>query len=413
MIIIHGMNKNYIPRWAAEELRRALVATPVLVLTGIRQVGKSTLLRNEDPFKDWTYYDLDDPDTRLMAESDPYALFHSPNVVIDEVQKFPELLNLTKVLVDQGQVEHVVLSGSANLLLMKSVSESLAGRASFVPLMPMPLREALGLPPDPVLALLTGHGDLTTLELSRPRPSPRFLLWRGMLPPVLPWEEDPDPVRRWMKGYLMSYLERDLRALSAVTSLTDFQRVMARLALSTGSILNETEIARDTGVKQPTVHRWLSLLETSGIVFRVPGFYSSRVKRLIKREKVYFTDPGIAAALMGFTDPEAIQDQDLGPLLETYVGMALNVYGQLLTPPAQLYHWRTGDGQEVDFVWVWGQHLCPVEVKAKKTIRYRDFNRILKLMDADPRADQGLIVYLGEEPRRFGPRLLAIPWHWL
>ena len=406
--------ERYIPRWKAQRLRQVLNAMPVAVLTGMRQVGKTTLLRQE--FSEWTYYDLDDPDVFLLAREDARRLLSSPWVVLDEVQKMPELLNLTKVKVDRGEVKRVILSGSANLLLMKSVTESLAGRAGYVELQPMTWREAQGLPPSSVLESLLKGDSLDTSD--RPPMSPEgkhlFYLWRGMLPPLLRFRPGQEVlVTEWWRGYLRTYLERDLRMLSAVTSLPDFRRTMMWVAFATGSPLNEAHLSRELGLARTTVHRWLNLMEVSGVLHRVPGYFTSAAKRMRKRAKVYFTDTGLAMAAAGISSPQQVQGRDLlGSLLETYVAHILRVYAEIQHPPAYLFYWQAAQRYEVDFLLEWNGGLLPIEVKARTVVQYRDFRNIEAFRKRFPQTKAGLIVYMGTDPCAFGPDLWALPWWW-
>ncbi len=406
---------GYIPRWKTQRLRLVLEAMPVAVLTGMRQVGKTTLLRQE--FPDWTYYDLDDPDVFLMAREQGRRLLAAPRVVLDEVQKMPELLNLTKVMVDQGKVERVILSGSANLLLMGKVTESLAGRAGYVELQPMTWREAQRLPPTKMIETLLQGGlpDASDRPATPSEGHDLFYLWRGMLPPLLRFHPGQEAlVREWWRGYLRTYLERDLRSLSAVTSLPDFRRTMMWVAAATGSPLNEAHLSRELGLARTTVHRWLNLMEVSGVVHRIPGYFSSPTKRLRKRPKVYFSDSGLSMAAAGIPSPGQVQERGLvGPLLETYVAHALRVYAEMLTPSAYVYYWQAVQRHEVDFLLEWNGHLLPVEVKARTEVQYRDFRSIEAFRKRFPQAKAGVVIYMGAEPRAFGPDLWAFPWWWL
>ncbi len=245
---------EYRPRWLAGKLREAIEFSPVVVLSGARQTGKSTLLRSEAPFRDWPYLTLDDLDTRETAEKDPgrLAALHD-RVVIDEVQKAPGLLAAVKVQVDRDRGRRFVLSGSANLLLMKKATESLAGRCLYFDLMPFSLGEE-------ELKAPTAWMDLAFFE-SRFEPGSiggisDFRLLRGALPPVATLKK-PSHVADWWQGYTRTYLERDLRDISQVTNLSDFRKTMALLASSSGQILNQANIARALTVKM-SVSAWSS-----------------------------------------------------------------------------------------------------------------------------------------------------------
>lgn len=261
----------YRPRWAAAVLRAHTTQFPVTVLTGARQVGKSTLLRREEPFRDWTYVTLDDFDALEAATKDPSSLWSSSKyVVLDEVQKAPALLDAVKRAVDVDPQRRFVLSGSANLLLMSKVTESLAGRATFVELGPMTVGEMESRPaPRIIEQLLRGEApDPSTTPT--PAPDPISTAWRGMMPRFLTLPEQSVPA--WWDGYVTTYLERDLRTLSQVSSLPEFRRLMEAVALRQGQLLNRSEIARDLRLAQATVHRHIDLLEASEAATLLPAF---------------------------------------------------------------------------------------------------------------------------------------------
>lgn len=250
-----------------------------------------------------------------MAATNPEALWASARcIIIDEVQKAPNLLGAVKSVVDvrRGDI-HFVLSGSANLLLMQKVTESLAGRAVYFTLLPMTRgEENERRAPVWLMSAFSGHLPSAKRLASGERPEP-FIL-RGMMPPLIGMPKRADQ-RRWWEGYVVAYLERDLRQLSQVDSLIDFRRVMEALALRSGQILNQTEVSRDTAVSQPTVYRYINLLEASVVLTRVPAFTRNRTKRLIKSPKPYFVDPGLAAFLCGHFDQAGLSDsRELGRL---------------------------------------------------------------------------------------------------
>ena len=283
----------YYRRWLTPLLQAACEAHPVVVLTGARQVGKSTLLRRAEPFAGWRYHTMDDFDTLRQVRENPASLWAGAHeVVLDEVQKAPELLPAIKRAVDEHPGRYrFLLSGSANLLLMGNVSESLAGRAVYLVLDPLTLGELHGQPPPALLAdVLAGRWpEEGTLPEALPDPLP--LLQRGFMPALLALA-GPEDYLRWWEGYVATYLERDLRQMSQVESLVDFRRVMALLALRTGQLLNQSDVARDAGLSQPTIHRYLNLLEATHLFERVPTYLGSHTTRLLKSPRVFWSDVG-------------------------------------------------------------------------------------------------------------------------
>lgn len=410
----HSRNEwIYSQRWLEPQLTRAVTAHPVVVLTGARQVGKSTLLQHTEPMAGWRYRSLDDLDVLTQAEREPEALWAGvEEVVIDEAQRAPGLFLAVKRAVDRDRTRRFVLSGSANFLLLRQVSESLAGRAVYLVLRPMALGERRGQGPPKLLELFF-RGELPREGAAGPSPDPLVLALDGFMPALL-WLHSREAVLEWWQGYVSTYLERDLRELSQVASLSDFRRVMELVALRTGQLLNQTEVARDAGVSQPTVHRYLNLLETPFLLHRLPAFAVSRTKRLIKSPKAYWADPALAAFLMGHYTLESMRkSREAGPLFENLVLLHLQVLADLLRPPARLYYWRTTSGVEVDFVAEWGRNLVAFEVKLTATPHYADAEPLRQFLAEYPECRAGVLIHQGEELMQLGDRIMAIPWHLL
>lgn len=401
---------KYRPRWLGSLLQEAVTTYRVVVLTGARQVGKSTLLQHL--FPTWRYLSLDDLDARAQAERDPHALWAgTAEIILDEVQKAPTLLEATKQAVDRRTGPRFVLSGSANLLLMARVSESLAGRAVYFTLSPMTWGELHGRPaPDALARLLTGalppEGTLASADPAEP-------IARGLMPPLLSLPTQP-ACTRWWEGYIATYLERDLRQLARIEALADFQRLMTALALRSGQLLNQSEVARDTAIPQPTVHRYINLLEASHLLERLPAYAISRTKRLIKAPKVYWADPALAAHLAGYYDAASVSHaKEYGALFETLVLHHLRVLGGLVVPRARLFYWRTAAGHEVDFVVEHGRRLVAVEVKLSAQPRYGDAEQLRLFLREYPHARCGVLVHTGRQIRYLDEKIIAVPWSWL
>ncbi len=402
---------KYKKRWLASLLRTGGVSHPVIVLTGARQVGKSTLLRYEEPFNNWRYVTMDDFDMLYQAKKDPFLLWAGANrIVLDEVQKSPNLLEAVKVSVDQSKRKsRFILSGSANLLLMKQVSESLAGRAVYYTLYPMtPSEIEEKSSPNILESLLKGklpeEGRIThnCEEIFS-------LIWKGFMPPLM--ELQGNDVVRWWEGYVATYLERDLRQLSQIDSLPDFRRLMEILALRCAQILNQTEISRDTGISQPTVHRYINLLKTTCLVEDLPAFARSRTKRLIKSPKILWIDPGLATFLMGYYIPDELKQlKEAGSIFESFVFLHLRVLAQLLTPQARLYYWRTTTGKEVDFILEWGRHLLAFEVKLSTSVRFSDIENLRLFLEEYPETSAGVLIYNGNEIKQLHEKIVVLPW---
>lgn len=403
---------KYRPRWVAPLLRDAVRDHPVIVLTGARQVGKSTLLQQEAPFSNGRYISLDDFDNLSQSRRDPTSLWAGADrIVLDEVQKSTNVLDAVKAAVDSGPDRYrFILSGSANLLLMKKVSESLAGRAVYFTLHPMTIGEMNSCPPTNLLEGLF-EGQLPKEEkIASDLLDPVPLMWKGFMPFLMRLESS-GAALRWWEGYVTTYLERDLRQLSQIDALPDFRRLMGALALRCGQMLNQTEVARDTGISQPTVHRYIKLLETTCLVERLPAFALNRTKRLMKSPKVMWSDPGLAAFLAGHYDPEGLRSsREAGGIFESMVYLHLRALCQLLVPKPRIFYWRPAIGKEVDFVIEWGRKLLAVEVKLSSRPRFSDVESLRVFMEEYPETSACLLIHAGDEVKLMHERIAAIPW---
>ena len=408
MVIIHGMDDRVLPRLAGDRLRAHLAAMPAVVLTGARQTGKSTLARSLHPTG--RYATLDDLDVRELAERDPDALVGGAGpVILDEVQRAPDILHAVKRAIDARRERgRFLLTGSANLLLLERVSESLAGRASYLTLWPMSRREQRGDGRCGRWDDLLASDDDAWPDLLATNPDARedwrALTRRGGFPtPAL--ELPDDPARAiWFEAYVNTYVERDLQALSAITALPDFRRTMRAAALRLGQVLNQTDLARDVAVPQPTVHRWLNLLEASYLIVRLPAYATNRTTRLIKSPKLFWSDVGLALHLSGSTTPT-------GAHLENLVLHDLLVWRHARASRADLHHWRTADGREVDLVVEADGALLPIEVKSTARPRVSDTAglRAFRATHGD-RTRAGLLLHDGDHTEWLSADVLAVPW---
>ena len=406
MNIIHVM--KMLPRLVDGALAARLSVMPAVVLTGARQTGKSTLVEKLVP-GERRYRSLDDFDVRDVARRDPEALLggHGP-LTLDEVQREPDLLLAIKRAIDRDRRPgRFLLTGSANLLLMRQVSESLAGRASYLTLWPMTRREQLGLgragrwdellaTPDAQWRDLIAAGD-------DPEEDWQALALRGGFP--TPALELTTPADRaiWFDGYVRTYLERDLQDLASISALPDFRRLMQAACLRVGQLLNQTELGRDVGLPQPTVHRWLNLLETSYQLVRLPAYAVNRTKRLIKSPKVFWGDTGIALHLAAMVPG--------GAHLENLVLHDLLAWRDARLERVELAYWRTTIGEEVDFVIEAGGTLLPIEVKATAQPRLADCAHLRTFrQEYGRKARSGLLLHTGHTVEWITPDVLAVPW---
>jgi uncharacterized protein len=393
-------------------MERGLRTAPAVVLLGARQTGKTTLVRALPELANRPYLTLDDFDLRAAADADPQAvLARAPALVLDEVQRSRDLLIAVKRAIDAEAVRtpgRFVLTGSANLLMLERVSETLAGRAVYVTLWPFSRREHHGL----------GRAGPWSELLAAP-----FADWRAVLAAAPGDEEDwrtavrlgglPVPAHDlhdfearalWFSGYVQTYLERDLQALRAVENLPDFRRLMRAACLRIGGLLNQTELSRDVGIVQPQVHRFLNLMEASYQAIRLPAYAVNRTRRLIKAPKLYWSDTALALHLAGEIEPR-------GPHLENLVLIDLMIWRDVQARRPEVLYWRTATGLEVDFVIETPQRLLPIEVKVASRVTTGDAKGLEAFIDEYPDlADGGLLLYGGKEIFPVTRRVLAVPW---
>lgn len=407
---------KYIKRRLARNIRRAIEGVfSVVVISGARQVGKSTMIQNE--FQDFAYYTLDDYDTIDLLRTDPEFIFKKHDrIVIDEVQKYPDILNMVKLTVDRDENKKIILSGSSNILLMKNVSETLAGRAAYFELLPMTYGEYKGIEsPSNFLNLWKGEkaNIEENIQCSDSIVDTEDLMLKGFMPANITRKSNED-VLMWMDGYIKTYLERDLRQLSQIESLIDFRKLMQVLALRTANMLKQAEVAKDSGLSPATTYRYIKLLEVSNIIERVPSFFTNRVKRVIKSPKIFFIDVGLAVFLSGYYDRESLlKAREYGNFFETMVFLHLKSLCHTLTPQAKLYYFRTTSQKEVDFIMEHGNKILAIEVKAKESPKLRDVKNLIYFMDNHPETILGLVLHKGNKVRWLTSKILSAPWWWL
>lgn len=395
------------PREITRRLLRALRQVPVVVLSGLRQAGKSTLLQSEPALAEGrSYRTLDDFATLAAARSNPEALLEDA-AILDEAQRCPELLLAVKKAVDEKRrAGRFILSGSANLALLERVSETLAGRAAYFALQPMTRREvrmATDKPP-----MLVGFLDSQALPRGAAEPIAEGEVLLGGLPPVC---LDPaDATDEWFRGYVQTYIERDVRQLSQIADLVAFRTLAQLAALRTGQVLVVSSLARDAKLNAATAGRYLDLLETSFVIRRLPPFLKNRSTRLVKSPKLYFTDSGLAAHLAGVGDLEPGADHPLrGPLFETYVAQNLAALLEAHLPAAQLSYWHEQGRHEVDFVIEQGRKVIAVEVKAATRWEPGDLASLRAFIARTPACVAGVLAHNGTRAASIGERLFAIP----
>ena len=337
---------------------------PVVTLTGPRQSGKTTLARAT--FPDYDYVTLEDTSARRFAAEDPRGFLdhYRPPVIIDEVQRAPDLLSAVQVAVDRnGRHGSYVLTGSHNLLLMRDVSQSLAGRTAILHLLPLARAEL-----ESQEQQAPGAGPLPDALFANR--ATRLDLWRTVVTGFYPRIHDRGiPPEVWLPDYVQTYLARDVRALVNVGDMETFERFLMLMAGRVGQILNYASLADDCGIAVDTARRWTSVLAASFVVALLRPYHRNFNKRLVKSPKVYFLDTGLACHLIGIRDERQLATHHArGALFENYViAEVVKAYRHhRLTPP--LYFWRDRGGHEIDLVIEQDGTAYPVEIKSGRTV---------------------------------------------
>ena len=408
--------KFFKPRLLTTKLKLARRVMPVVVITGARQTGKTTLVQSLDP--NIPYFTLDDLGILEQAEKSPETLLTQRPVTIDEVQRAPALLTAIKKAVDKSRKSgDFLLTGSANLLLMKGVSESLAGRAVYFDLPPFCPVEWLEKkePLTPLDKLFEDDFDNRKDWPEGKGDFPKWLL-RGGFPSAI--EIDSDEERAiWFSAYTQTYLERDLRQLSAVSSLSNFQRLMRIAAQRTGKIINQADLARDAALSHPTAHRYLNLLETGCLLSRLLPYASNLTTTMVKSPKLLWADCGLAAALAGISDRASLKRRDdVGFWLEQAIFQTLQVWRAINPDKRRLYFWRDKNNNEVDFILEHDGELVALELKTAESVRPSDAKGLAAFKDALKKKKvlkRSVVLHGGDNGRLLGDDLLALPWGWM
>ena len=383
-----------IERDLASSLLRASRHFPAVTLTGPRQSGKSTLCRAL--FSEKPYANLEAPDVRAFAADDPRGFLAQfpQGAILDEVQRTPELPSYLQGLIDEDpQPGRWILTGSQNLALLESVSQSLAGRSAVLHLLPLARSECI--------------------RFSRYPQSLEEALLTGGYPRIFDHELDPAD---WLRSYVATYVERDVRLISNIGDLALFQRFVELCAGRTGQLLNYSSLASDCGVSQPTAKAWLSVLETSFIAFRLPAFHSNQRKRLVKMPKLHFHDTGLACWLLGVRSADQLRSHPLrGALFESWVVSEVLKHRKNRGLDGGLSFYRDKDGVEVDLVVEDAGRLTLIEAKSSATASRGLFemaSRVRGLLGSPGKDVHSVLVYGGAESQARTDALL-VPWNQL
>ena len=400
------------PRFILPRLTEALEDTPVVLIHGPRQCGKTTLARAVGDAAGYAYISFDSDVLRASAQTDPVGFVADlpDRTVLDEVQRVPELFTALKAAVDRDRRPgRFILTGSANVLLVPRLADSLAGRMEILRLHPLAQAE-LAEKKTAFLGDLFGEGFKTNQQARLGKELAERIA-AGGYPAAL---ARPSPRRRatWYRDYIETLVQRDVRDLARISSLDVLPRLLSLAAGQTARLLNVTDLASPFQLSRPTIRDYVTLLARVFLLEELPPWHSNRLSRLIKTPKLHLGDTGLACALLGVDAAALWADRNLlGQLLETFVFQELRRQASWQESPIAFYHFRDKDGVEVDIVLEGsGQRVAGVEVKASATVTAGDFRGLRKLKEsAGQRFAAGVVLYDGEVTAPFGDRLFAVP----
>ena len=377
---------KYIPRHIEKSLREYLKIFPAVSLTGPRQSGKSTMLR--EIYKDqYTYISFDDPLTLDFLSQDPKGFMkkYSNRIIFDEAQKAPLLFNYLKIAIDEDRHNYgkFILTGSSQFSLIKQITETLAGRIGPLSLLPFHMNEL-------------------------PQQWRREQLLKGSYPELVHLKYE--NTTQWYGAYINNYIERDVRGIANVGNLSDFQRLVKLLAARVSQELNVSSLANDIGVTVRTIQNWISILEASYVIFLLPSYHKNLGKRIVKRPKLYFYDTGLVCYFTGIEEESVLRKGPLdGPIFENYVIAEIKKWIMHHGLKEQLFYFRTNLGIEVDLIIddPAKNILRLVEIKSTETARPEMFQNILKVRELESKDQKrkkqiiGLLIYRGDTVKEF------------
>jgi predicted AAA+ superfamily ATPase len=365
----------YIPRDINSELITLTREYPIVTLLGPRQAGKTTLAKKALP--DYAYSNLEDPETREFAEHDPKAYLKSfpGKTIFDEIQRVPKLLSYLQVEVDaRPENGRFILTGSHQLSLREAVTQSLAGRTAILTLLPLSIHE------------------LQKAGISHPDFS--HCCFTGFLPRVYEQSQRPGPA---YGNYYQTYVERDVRQLITLKDHSLFEKMLKLIAGRVGQLMDYSALANDVGVDSKTIRHWISILEASFILFKLPPYVENYGKRVIKSPKYYFTEPGLLCFLLGIREAEQVQrDPLVGSIFENLVVIEALKTRFNAGEPADLYFFRDSKGNEVDLLSGSGRNLIAAEIKSASTFSQGQLKGLRRFKELSQTVKRGIVFYNGQ-----------------
>lgn len=402
---------KYIKRWIEQRIEESFESHPVVILTGPRQVGKSTLLEHAQFLKDWRYLTLDDPDILDQAQEDPKGLlWEDKSTIIDEVQRCPELLLTVKYYVDKTKRKrHFILSGSGNISLRQSPRETLAGRAEYLHLKGLSHRELHGFAQEGVLDQIWSGKEIKPADIDVANNLAKTV-WRGGLPGVVLASSDKIALERGI-SYIDTYIRRDIQDLVKIRHPQNFRRLMESLAQATGWESVQEELSKACLENRSNVSRYMSLLQDTGLLYELKG-YTIKNGRAYKQAKYYWFDSGAACFLSGIASGGELSTKNLkGRYFENYILQQISSWASTLTIEPEIYYWKPRQGEsEVDFVLRSWTKVVGIEVKSASQVEFRDTKSMREFLNSHSEAEKGIIVYTGTKVFPVATNIYAVPW---
>ncbi len=402
-------------RFSETLLREALLDTPVVLIHGSRQCGKTTLAQSVGEQLDYRYISFDDDNQLQAAKTDPIGFVQSlpERVILDEIQRTPELFLSIKANVDRNRKPgRFILTGSANVLLLPQLADSLAGRMEIIRLRPLALSEVAGQKNEFFQQLFStglGTGEVEN-NYDRLGKSLAELICRGGYPAAIA-RSTPQRRNVWYRDYITTVIQRDIQDIANIRNLDIMPKLLSLAASQTARLFNSADLASPFSISRPTIREYLAVLEQLFLIEQLQPWHSNRISRLIKTPKMHLADTGLACALFGVNSQTLWQDRTLfGQLLETFIYQELRKSADWHDEPLSFYHFRNKDKVEVDIIIEQGRQLAGIEIKAAATVKQSDFKGLNKLKDAcGKQFTAGVVFYDGETILPFGEKLFAVP----
>jgi len=406
---------KYIKRHIEASINESLSDTPVTIINGPRQSGKTTLLKYIQPANS-TYLTLDNENTLLQAKFDPIGLLNNLDfpILIDEIQRAPELIRTIKLIVDENrQPGAFILTGSANLMTVPKLADSLAGRSEFLELLPFSQSEISQQPSNFISCLKANRFDsISSANVSNDQLIDKII--NGGYPEALTRSDGRK--NRWHLSYIKAILNRDIKEIFHLQKIPELEKLLNMLALLSTQQLVLNNLSKNLKLDSKSVDKYIYALESLYIILRIPAWHNNELKRATKQPKIYFIDTGLLCSIRNINRSTLQKDRKLfGVLLENFVASELIKLKTILTNQFQLFHYRDKDKREVDFILTTPENTAiGIEVKASMTVRQDMFKSINYLINSGV-LDYGIVLYTGKDVIKLGPKSVAVPvsylWH--